>query len=421
MLPVQGRVTVPYWKAGTHWTGGRHRGVDLAAAKGTKVVSPWHGKVLGTSWGSAYGTQVIIAFDKLPNGSPGYWGVLAHLSSKKVKAGDRVTAGQEIGKSGATGNVTGPHLHFEIQTAANWRPPSAGNVTRDPQPWLDAKTTISAGDVYLSKLLHNQHDSDSVSRLQTVLNGIKLTGGMNLPITGGYFDQTKAEVSKWQKQKATDKSITDGSRLTLVQARELFAGSKNTVVDDVTVKPPSGGQEMAKARIVYSYSGKPSKAQKIGTGYTAQTDGRFIIPGDGWLFAMSYINLAHTKGKTGGIRHRLVRENPTDETCYSDLAVTKDLVVPGSFLTQPIWFGAAQKNRPMRWDYRRSTSLGEVTAGTRYAKWLWLSAELAAAPPPARSGVGLGSWLPPLPEVLALFAKMLAEDESDEPFQIAIE
>jgi hypothetical protein len=103
------------------------------------VVAPWGGTVTGQSWGPAYGKHLVIDFDRLPDGKPGLWGVLAHLSSATVKAGDRVEAGQVVGSSGATGNVTGPHLHFEIQTGPTWRVFQSPDVSRNPQPWIDAK------------------------------------------------------------------------------------------------------------------------------------------------------------------------------------------------------------------------------------------------------------------------------------------
>jgi murein DD-endopeptidase MepM/ murein hydrolase activator NlpD len=97
------------------WADGVHKGVDLLTPTGTDVVAPWSGTVVEvgrTSWGSAFGTAVIIDFDRLPNGDPGLWGILAHLSSVTVKPGARVAVGARVGRSGATGNVSGPHLHF---------------------------------------------------------------------------------------------------------------------------------------------------------------------------------------------------------------------------------------------------------------------------------------------------------------------
>lgn len=140
MRPVPGRVTVPYWERGPHWAGGHHRGIDFAAPVGTPVRAPWGGLVTPTKWGPAYGTHLVIDFDRLPTGAPGLWGVLAHLSRLDVKPGQRVKAGQVIGKSGATGNVTGPHLHFEVQSGPSWRPAAhLPETSRNPQPWIDAE------------------------------------------------------------------------------------------------------------------------------------------------------------------------------------------------------------------------------------------------------------------------------------------
>lgn len=134
-------VTCPYGKPGTAWATGEHGGVDYGCPTGDPVYAMWAGTVTGNTWGSAYGTQLVIDHDVLPDGSPGLWAVYAHLSSKTVSAGQRVKAGQQIGKSGATGNVSGPHLHVEVQRAASWQ---SGNYV-NPQPWIDAEgDTMSA-------------------------------------------------------------------------------------------------------------------------------------------------------------------------------------------------------------------------------------------------------------------------------------
>lgn len=140
MRPVNGgHVTCPYWMAGP-WDGGHHRGIDFGGLPvGYPVRAMWGGKVIDQSWGPAYGNHIVIDHDRLPDGSPGYWAVYAHLSKKTVVPGQRVLAGQKIGELGDTGHSTGPHLHAEIQTGPRWRPASAGNVSRDPQPWIDAE------------------------------------------------------------------------------------------------------------------------------------------------------------------------------------------------------------------------------------------------------------------------------------------
>lgn len=60
------------------------------------------------SWGSAYGRAAIVETE-------GRRYLYAHLNGLNVRQGQHVKAGERIGTSGATGHVTGPHLHFEMR------------------------------------------------------------------------------------------------------------------------------------------------------------------------------------------------------------------------------------------------------------------------------------------------------------------
>ena len=79
-----------------------------AAAPGTVIVSMFNGK-----WNGGYGNFIIISH---PNNTQTLYG---HLSKNVVHSGETVDRGQEIGLMGATGEATGPHLHFEIRGARN--------------------------------------------------------------------------------------------------------------------------------------------------------------------------------------------------------------------------------------------------------------------------------------------------------------
>lgn len=72
------------------------------------------GTVVSAGWGGAYGYQVVIRH------SDGKYSQYAHLSALHVREGRHVSAGQRIARSGSTGNVTGPHLHFEIRTGPGY-------------------------------------------------------------------------------------------------------------------------------------------------------------------------------------------------------------------------------------------------------------------------------------------------------------
>ncbi len=137
MKPVHGgHVGTPYGRRGKWWSLGIHKGADFPAPKGTPVRAPWSGRVVGIgSWGPAFGNRSpVIDFDRLPDGSPGLWGILAHLDTVTVKVGDRVKAGDVIGTVGTRGNVTGPHVHFEIQRGPRW----SRFRHRNPAKWIAA-------------------------------------------------------------------------------------------------------------------------------------------------------------------------------------------------------------------------------------------------------------------------------------------
>lgn len=90
--------------------GAMHRGVDLACARGTKILATKGGTVTTSGWGGAnsYGNYVIIYHGN------GISSLYAHCDELLVKAGETVTRGQVIAKVGTTGYSTGYHLHFSI-------------------------------------------------------------------------------------------------------------------------------------------------------------------------------------------------------------------------------------------------------------------------------------------------------------------
>ncbi|MFJ8534024.1 transglycosylase family protein [Streptomyces sp. NPDC093591] len=108
--PVSSPAGTPYRKAGSSWSKGYHTGVDFPVPTGTSVKSIGAGQVVDAGWGGSFGYQVVIRH------TDGRYSQYAHLSAISVKAGQSVGAGQRIGRSGSTGNSTGPHLHFEVRT-----------------------------------------------------------------------------------------------------------------------------------------------------------------------------------------------------------------------------------------------------------------------------------------------------------------
>ncbi|EFL33911.1 peptidase [Streptomyces viridochromogenes DSM 40736] len=110
----------------------KHSGQDFAVPSGTKVLAAHGGTVVkaggnGAGDGPAYGNAIVI---KHGNGT---YSQYAHLSKIEVRIGQVVKTGQEIARSGNTGNSSGPHLHFEIRTTPNY-----GSAV-DPVKFLRAK------------------------------------------------------------------------------------------------------------------------------------------------------------------------------------------------------------------------------------------------------------------------------------------
>ncbi|MFD7528830.1 peptidoglycan DD-metalloendopeptidase family protein [Streptomyces sp. NPDC059849] len=113
VAPVAAGIGTPYHQSGS-WASGYHTGVDFPVPTGTSIRAVASGTVVSAGWGGAYGYQVVIRH------SDGKYSQYAHLSALHVREGRHVSAGQRIARSGSTGNVTGPHLHFEIRTGPGY-------------------------------------------------------------------------------------------------------------------------------------------------------------------------------------------------------------------------------------------------------------------------------------------------------------
>jgi murein DD-endopeptidase MepM/ murein hydrolase activator NlpD len=99
--PMSGSISQRYWEG--------HLALDIAAPKGTTIVAADSGYVVSTQYSDAgYGRMLIIDHGN------GYRTLYAHLTSMYVAVGQSVSKGETIGTCGATGNATGPHLHFEV-------------------------------------------------------------------------------------------------------------------------------------------------------------------------------------------------------------------------------------------------------------------------------------------------------------------
>ncbi|MFE5258001.1 M23 family metallopeptidase [Streptomyces coelicoflavus] len=112
-------------QAGSLWASGHHTGLDFAAPTGTLLKAVHSGTITSAGWDGSYGYKTVLTLD---DGTELWY---AHQSSINVSVGQKVTTGDVIGRVGATGNVTGAHLHLEVHTG------DGSGI--DPMAWLQSK------------------------------------------------------------------------------------------------------------------------------------------------------------------------------------------------------------------------------------------------------------------------------------------
>jgi murein DD-endopeptidase MepM/ murein hydrolase activator NlpD len=105
--PVDGTISAGFGWRVNPWPE-FHQGLDLAADYGTPVRAAADGVVQTAGWDGGFGIKVAV--DHLN----GYQTWYAHLSRVAVRPGERVRKGQTIAFVGATGEATGPHLHYQV-------------------------------------------------------------------------------------------------------------------------------------------------------------------------------------------------------------------------------------------------------------------------------------------------------------------
>jgi murein DD-endopeptidase MepM/ murein hydrolase activator NlpD len=109
--PTEGEVSGPFgvkrtYDSGASW---RHKGMDIANKVGTKIFAVNNGEVVESSTTKGHGIMIII------DHGGGVYSMYFHMSGAMVKTGDIVKKGDLIGLMGATGMVTGPHLHWQME------------------------------------------------------------------------------------------------------------------------------------------------------------------------------------------------------------------------------------------------------------------------------------------------------------------
>ena len=109
--PANGWVSSGFGPGIDPFTGRRsfHRGIDIAASRGTPVRATQGGRVAAVGRGAVLGNYIIVSH------FAGYSSLYGHLDRIYVSRGQTVRRGETVGRIGSTGRSTGPHLHFEIR------------------------------------------------------------------------------------------------------------------------------------------------------------------------------------------------------------------------------------------------------------------------------------------------------------------
>ncbi|MFE4450564.1 M23 family metallopeptidase [Streptomyces sp. NPDC056796] len=118
-------ISSTFGQSGSMWSSGYHTGLDFAAPTGTPVKAVHSGTIKSAGYSGSYGYRTVLVLD---DGTEIWY---CHQSSMDVTAGQKVSTGDTIGRVGATGNVTGAHLHLEVHTA--------DGAGIDPMSWLRGK------------------------------------------------------------------------------------------------------------------------------------------------------------------------------------------------------------------------------------------------------------------------------------------
>lgn len=167
-----------------------HTGLDLYQPVGTPIYAAEGGDILcagviSNSYGNEdYGNCVLI------DHHDGLYTFYAHMNTVDVKTGMSVIQGAQIGTVGTTGNVTGPHLHFEVRTNPTW---NRANFV-DPEPYLTSSSGAATSPTYIDNQPSIFDDKQEVKIVGSSVN-MRAAPGLSAEIVGVLGLGTKMVVS----------------------------------------------------------------------------------------------------------------------------------------------------------------------------------------------------------------------------------
>lgn len=205
-----------------------HLGIDLISAKyGTDYIVVFEsGKVTYAGYNGGYGNVVYIDHGN------GYQTRYAHQKYLNVKVGDYVKKGDVLGYMGATGNVTGAHVHFEVRINGNTINPYDYVFNGKQFPISGDYTGVITYQVYTNKWLPEVYKCDNTDLGYAGIYGESIKGFRCKPEFGDITYEAHEIGGNWIGA-VNSKDYSDGTG-------NSFAGYLNKAIDGIRIKSSKG-------------------------------------------------------------------------------------------------------------------------------------------------------------------------------------
>nr|WP_275590270.1 phage tail tape measure protein [Mammaliicoccus sp. P-M59] len=209
--------TAPFGKY--YGTNTPHYGVDYAANSGAPIRASRSGIVLSSGWSNYGGGNQVVIYSPELNKTFTYMHMLSDL---RVKKGQQVQAGQQIGRMGSTGNSSGTHLHFQVNEGKGFTAAGTSftgwNRAINPEPYLK----IAGSNKSLSSLMSASAVSGSVSA--DYVNDLNAAEEQRLAQIEAIINEQNAAEAMKQKVDELRKTLMDKQ---LEQARNSQQKNEN--------------------------------------------------------------------------------------------------------------------------------------------------------------------------------------------------
>jgi murein DD-endopeptidase MepM/ murein hydrolase activator NlpD len=249
VAPASGPIGATFGQSGSIWRSGKHRGMDYQVPEGSPVHAAAPGTVLKDANSADLGHYLQVDHGN------GIVTTYAHLQSSSADAhiGDTVSAGQLIGRSGKTGNVTGPHLHFAVEQNGNAIDPRlflAGGVPINPSTAGNGKgnSPVTGAEVsnFVGTTLDNAFSTSAVGvsgSLYSASEALGVSGANNVSGWSGNASASKVGVSSSGQQTGVGGS---SSGIGLASTSGMLLGASGGTKIEINLKIDQASEAEAK-------------------------------------------------------------------------------------------------------------------------------------------------------------------------------